>query len=120
MIQRHHKLMMNYTRIFVSSLRRPVMVYLVSLAFTAQICFAGIFFILESGTNTQITNFFDALYFTVTVMTGVGLGDIAPLTFSGRILAMTMMLSGTAIYVCFTAILATLILRAEDEPADRE
>ncbi len=46
-------------------------------------------------------------------MTGVGLGDITPVTFYGKILSILMMLAGTAIFVCFTAVLSAVVLEIE-------
>ncbi|OYZ15125.1 MAG: hypothetical protein B7Y39_16630 [Bdellovibrio sp. 28-41-41] len=51
----------------------------------------------------------------MTVTTGVGLGDISPKTTPGKALSMVMMLSGTVIFVCFTAVLAASILAIEAE-----
>jgi voltage-gated potassium channel len=115
MIKKHHRLMWDFTSAFVRSLRRPVFVYLVSLAFTAQAIFALFFYLAEVGKNEQVVSFFDAFYFTVTVMTGVGLGDIAPITGMGRFVAMLMMLAGTAIFVAFAGVLAASILDVENE-----
>ena len=111
----HHKLMWSFTRSFIKSFKRPVFIYLASLAVTAQIFFAAMFYIIEKNFNPAVATFFDALYFTVTVTTGVGLGDIFPRTMPGKALSMVMMLSGTVIFVCFTAVLAASILAIEAE-----
>ncbi len=115
MLKKHHKLMWDFTSAFIRSLRRPVFVYLATLAFTVQAIFAVFFYLAEAGKNEQVVSFFDSFYFTVTVMTGVGLGDIAPVTGSGRFVAMLMMLAGTAIFVAFTGVLAASILDVENE-----
>jgi voltage-gated potassium channel len=107
--------MMGYTRKFLISLKRPLMIYMVTLSITAQLFFAAIFYWAEVDHNSKLVSFFDSLYFTVTLMTSVGLGDIVPITGLGRALAIVMMLAGTAIYVCFTAVLAAMILEADPE-----
>lgn len=107
--------MMGYTRKFLISLKRPVMIYMVTLSITAQLFFAAIFYWAEVDYNSKLVTFFDSLYFTVTLMTSVGLGDIVPVTLLGRVLAIIMMLAGTAIYVCFTAVLAAMIMEADPE-----
>lgn len=104
-----------FTRSFILSLRRPVFIYLTSLALTLQMVFASVFYWVEYGFNKSIETFFDSLYYTITVMTGVGLGDIYPVTTLGRIVSMVMMLSGTGIFVCFTGVLAASILQIESE-----
>ncbi len=106
---------MGYTRKFLESLKRPVMLYLVTLSITAQLFFAAIFYWAEVDYNSKLVTFFDSIYFTVTLMTSVGLGDIVPVTLLGRGLAIVMMLAGTAIYVCFTAVLAAMILEADPD-----
>lgn len=106
---------MGYTRKFLVSLKRPVMLYLVTLSITAQLFFAAVFYWAEVDYNSKLVTFFDSIYFTVTLMTSVGLGDIVPVTLLGRGLAIIMMLAGTAIYVCFTAVLAAMILEADPE-----
>ncbi len=115
MLKGHHKLMWSFTRSFIKSFKRPVFIYLASLAVTAQIFFAAMFYIIEKNANPAVATFFDSLYFTVTVTTGVGLGDIFPRTTPGKALSMVMMLSGTVIFVCFTAVLAASILAIEAE-----
>lgn len=105
--------MWNFTGSFVRSLRRPVFVYLSSLAVTLQLFFAILFYQAESNVNQNVLTFFDALYYTVTVMTGVGLGDIHPVSVSGRIISIFMMLAGTVLFVSFTGVLAASILQIE-------
>lgn len=107
--------MMGYTRKFLLGLKRPVMIYMVTLSISAQLFFAAIFYWAEVDYNSKLVTFFDSLYFTVTLMTSVGLGDIVPVTLLGRALAIIMMLAGTAIYVCFTAVLAAMIMGADPE-----
>jgi hypothetical protein len=119
MIKSHHQLMWSFTKSFLLSLRRPVFIYLSSLAVTAQLFFAGVFYWVEVGPSPHIHTLFDAFYYTVTVMTGVGLGDISPATAAGRWVSIFMMLSGTVIFVCFTGTLAASILEIESEHLNR-
>lgn len=105
--------MLNFTKIFFLSLRRPVFAYLVTLSFTLIAIGSGAFYWFEFGHNDKILSFFDSIYYSVTVMTGVGLGDIAPVTVAGKVVSMIMMLAGTAIFVSFTAVLSAVILEIE-------
>lgn len=70
-------------------------------------------FFVEHALNPNLKNYFDALYFTTATMTTVGYGDITPVTNLGKVLAICFMLSGTAIFVSFTAILSTSIMDIE-------
>jgi voltage-gated potassium channel len=112
-IRKHHRFMIGYTNSLVRALWRPVFTYLMTLSFTViLLCSFGIYY-FEEAANERINGFFDAAYYSVTVMTGVGLGDIAPVTTAGRALSMAMMLLGTAIFVSFTAVLSVTIMEIE-------
>lgn len=117
--KQHHNFMWGFTKSLLTSFKRPVFIYLTTLSVTAMALFSTGIYFLESGVNPRINEYFDALYYSCTVMTGVGLGDIAPITIGGRALSMLMMLFGTAIFVCFTATLAVLILEIEMEKEGR-
>lgn len=105
--------MWSFTRSVVVGLARPVMVYLTSLSFTMILFFSGVIFFFENGANEKIDGSLNALYYTVTVMTSVGLGDISPVTPAGKIVSMVMMLAGTALFASFTAVLAASIMDIE-------
>lgn len=106
-------MMWTFTRSLLSGLRRPVFIYLISLSFSMMLFFSFAMYFVEKIYNPGMATYFDTLYYTVTVMTGVGLGDLAPVTVMGKVLSMVMMLSGTGIFVCFTAVLAASILEIE-------
>ncbi|NUM89331.1 MAG: two pore domain potassium channel family protein [Bdellovibrionales bacterium] len=72
-------------------------------------------FLAERGSNPQFAHYFDALYFAVTVMTTVGLGDIHPVTLLGKALTMLYMIVGAGIFVSFTAVVSTSIMQIEAE-----
>jgi voltage-gated potassium channel Kch len=113
LFRRHHHFMMSYTRALITGIIRPVMFYLVIMAFTAINIGAGLFWLIEHEANPNLHNYLDALYFTTATMTTVGYGDITAVTGLGRGLAICLMLSGTAIFVCFTAVLSTSIIDIE-------
>jgi voltage-gated potassium channel len=55
---------------------------------------SGLFFYVESGTNTNVKNFGDAFYFTVVALTTVGFGDITPRSDAGKWVTVLMIFSG--------------------------
>jgi voltage-gated potassium channel len=55
---------------------------------------SGLFYSVESSSNSNISNFGDALYFTIVTLTTVGFGDIVPVTEIGRWVTVLMILSG--------------------------
>ena len=112
-VRSHHSFMVNYSFLLMKAFTRPAMVFAFFLAFTMFIASVFGIYYFEHLSNTKITNLFDATYYTVTVFTGVGLGDIYPITTGGRIVSMFIMLTGTAIYVSLTAVVAATILSLE-------
>ena len=112
-VRRHHRFMMSFTRALFKGLVRPVMFYLVIVAFTAINIGASLFWLVEHEVNPNVKCYIDALYYTTATMTTVGYGDITPVTYLGKGLAICLMLAGTAIFVCFTAALSTSILDIE-------
>jgi hypothetical protein len=59
----------------------------------------------------------DALYFSVTTLTTVGLGDLAPQTDAGKVFTIAFMLTGIGLLGTFIAMLARQLRPAHDPPA---
>lgn len=112
-VRSHHHFMVNYLRLLVKAFTRPAMVFAFFLSFTMFVASFTAIYYLEHSVNEKITHLFDAVYYTVTVFTGVGLGDIVPITTGGRVVSMFIMLMGTAIYVSLTAVVGATILSVE-------
>jgi voltage-gated potassium channel len=53
----------------------------------------------QMGRNPDITNYADALYFTVTTLTTTGFGDITLQGTSGRLLAVLIMIFGVSLFI---------------------
>ncbi len=53
----------------------------------------------QHGTNPEITNYADALYFTVTTLTTTGFGDITLPGPTGRLLSVGIMIFGVSLFV---------------------
>lgn len=112
-MKRHHTFMMSFSRAAARGLLRPIFVYLLFATATIIALDTLAFWWVEHAANPKMATGFDALYFTVTTLTGVGFGDIVPVTRSGRVLAMLTMLGGTGLFVAYTAVLASSILDIE-------
>lgn len=56
-------------------------------------------YVLEVHTQSQINNYVDALYFTVTTLTTTGFGDITLEGTHGRLLAVVIMVVGVALFL---------------------
>lgn len=93
--------------------RQPVFIT-VSILLHSTILAAGFtFFKVESGVNPRVQSFFDALYWAVCTITTVGYGDVVPMTVSGRVLAMALMILGTLFLVIYTALFASALVAPE-------
>ncbi len=67
-------------------------------------------YVLGSGFTPQITNFIDAVYFTVVTMATVGYGDITPHTTDARLFTVSLIVLGLAVFATsLPAIVAPLI-----------
>ncbi|HYF09178.1 MAG TPA: potassium channel family protein, partial [Acetobacteraceae bacterium] len=59
----------------------------------------GVVFETQHRTNPNITNYGDALYFTVTALTTTGFGDITLPGLTGRLLSVVIMLAGVTLFL---------------------
>lgn len=114
-VRKHHTFMMSYMQGLVKALFRPAMVFLFFLSLSVLFISSACIYYFEVGQNDKIHFFMDAFYYTVTIFTGVGLGDIVPLTDEGRIVSMLVMFIGTSIYVSLAGVVAATILSLETE-----
>jgi len=112
-IRKHHSFMWGYSRSLLSGLARPAFIFLAFLSGTVMLFVAGILYFIGPETHFGVQSFTDVLYFVVTTMSGVGYGDIVPKSNFAKIVSMGLMLLGTAIFVSFTATLATVIMEIE-------
>ncbi|MCK7638408.1 potassium channel family protein [Corynebacterium pygosceleis] len=66
--------------------------------------------------DSQITTFFDAVWWSIVTVTTVGYGDITPSTIGGRFIGIAVMLGGIAVAGVVTATFASwLVQQVEDE-----
>jgi voltage-gated potassium channel len=56
-------------------------------------------YVLQSPYNPSISNYVDALYFTITTLTTTGFGDVILVGSHGRLLAIVIMIVGVALFV---------------------
>ncbi len=59
--------------------------------------YSGLFYFVENPVNSSVENFGDAFYYTVVAVSTVGFGDIVPVTASGRLVTVAMIISGIII-----------------------
>ena len=59
----------------------------------------AVVYVSQTGRNPAITDYFDALYFTVATLTTTGFGDITLVGTGGRILAVLIMIFGISLFL---------------------
>lgn len=115
-----------------NALRGRIVVFVVGAAVLLTYC--GALAVLDAEENapgSNITAFWDALWWALTTITTVGYGDHYPVTATGRIVAAALMLSGIAVLGVVTAAVASWLvehvsaetasaIEAEEEPLRQE
>ncbi len=92
---------------------QPIFVSLTLVSAVINLIGALAFYAFEHEIQPKGLGALDAIYFSVTTTTGVGFGDLTPLSSGGKIVAMGMMLLGTALFAAFTGTLAATLLELE-------
>jgi voltage-gated potassium channel len=85
----------------------------ITLSFMGSIVvfsFASIIYYIEADINPDINTFLDALWWSYATTTTIGYGDIVPITDTGKIIGIFLMLMGVAIFSIYTALFARAIL----------
>jgi len=98
-----------------------VLAYTIIVAGSIIFLCAMLMYWIESSVNPDIQNFFDSLWWSIITVTTVGYGDTVPVTAAGRIVAMTLMISGIGIIGSLAASMASIIIcsRSQDGEHDR-
>jgi voltage-gated potassium channel len=65
------------------------------------------FFLLEKNLNDALNSYLDAIWWAVVTTTTVGYGDISPVTFGGRMIAIVLMVTGIGLIGSVTASVAS-------------
>ena len=82
---------------------------------------SGLIYAAESGSNAQISDFFDALYFGLTTLTTVGFGDITPVTPVGRLIVSASTVVGIALVpLQLTGLAETLLKETRAREAQQD
>ena len=76
----------------------------------------SIYDVEHGNADSQISTFFDAVWWSIVTVTTVGYGDITPVTTGGRYIGIAVMLGGIAVAGVVTATFASwLVQQVEDE-----
>ena len=111
------KLFKQESRKLSKAFLHPTFIYLTLVGNSLLLIATIAVYFLEKGVNPHIKSYFDSLWWGVTTITTVAYGDVVPMTFPGRIIGIFLMYTGTILFVTFTGIFLTFLMREE---VDRE
>ena len=72
-----------------------------------------VIYLIEHKTNSMFPTYFDSLYYMMVTIATVGYGDKVPITFSGRLVAMAMMVFGVALLGTITGRIASFLMERQ-------
>lgn len=75
-------------------------------------------FELGSG-RANITNYPDALWWSFSTITTIGYGDHYPISLGGRLLSVLLMFAGISLFVTFTGLISSSIMRIQSTSIQR-
>ncbi|MFK7872043.1 MAG: potassium channel family protein [Oligoflexales bacterium] len=110
------KVSSRYTSLLVSLqdfIFSPHFVVLSTLGNFSVFIFSELFYFFEFGQNPDVDERMDAIWWAFTTVTAVGYGDIVPVTFWGRIVAIVLMIIGTVLFASYLALFADTFLSLE-------
>lgn len=103
-------------KIFVVDRARATGLY---VALLAPLCwFTGAIVVLDAesqNSNSSINSLGEALWWSLTTITTVGYGDLYPVTFSGKIVAAALMITGISLFSAGAAIFSSWILDGRNQ-----
>ena len=100
----------HFVRIILNIITSASFITLSFIGTVVVTSFAGLIYYIESGINPKIETFLDALWWSYSTTTTIGYGDVVPITDTGKIIGIFLMLIGVAIFSIYTALFARAIL----------
>lgn len=89
---------------------QSVFLSVVLLAFTLVITSSILVLNFESKATDLIKTPFDAIWWSISTLTTVGYGDVYPVSFEGRMVAIALMIAGVGIFGTFSGFIASWII----------
>lgn len=103
------KMIMDLSKKFT---RQTYMIYIV-LVLTVILTIASLgFYNFEHGVNPKVNTIFDGIWWAIVTITTIGYGDIYPITFGGRIIAILLMFTGIGTLGVFIAIIDMYVFKS--------
>jgi voltage-gated potassium channel len=118
------KLLKKETKKLLRAFTHPTFIYLTVIGNSILFIAVTSVYFLEKDINPLMHTYFDYLWWGVSTTTTIGYGDMLPVTFAGRIIAIGLMYAGAVLFVTFTGVILTVLMteQVEDElsPLEKE
>ena len=109
------KIFKRETRKIAKVFSHPTFIYLTFVGNGLLVIATTIVYHLEKGPNAQIKTYFDSLWWGISTITTVAYGDVLPQTFWGRIIGIVLMYTGTVLFISFTGVFMSILMKEEVE-----
>jgi voltage-gated potassium channel len=93
--------------------KHPTFIFLTVGGNSVLLAASYVLYLLEKGINPNINTYFDALWWGIATITTVAYGDIVPITFTGRLVGIVLIYTGTVLFVTFTGVILSLLMKEE-------
>ena len=108
------KILRSETRKLIGVFRVPTFLYLTVMGnLLLFVAVTAVYFLEKSAPQPQIKTYFDAFWWGVSTITTVAYGDLLPQTIPGRIIGIILMYTGTVLFISFTGVLLTTLMKEE-------
>ncbi len=118
------KILKKETKKLFRAITHPTFIYLTIVGNSVLLAAVTTVYFLERYVNPNMTTYFDYLWWGVSTTTTIGYGDMLPITFAGRLIAIGLMYTGAVLFVTFTGVILTVLMEEQVEgelnPMQRE
>lgn len=109
------RLLKRETKKLFGAFLHPTFIYLTVVGNSILVIATLIVYFLEKDVNPDMKTYFDSLWWGVSTITTIGYGDVLPITFAGKIISIFLMYTGTVLFVTFTGVIMTFLMKEEVE-----
>lgn len=103
------------TKKLFRAFKNPTFIYLTIVGNGILLGAVTLVYFLERNINPNMKTYFDYIWWGVSTITTVAYGDILPITFAGRVIAIFLMYTGTVLFITFTGVILTMLTKEEVE-----